>query len=227
MLNIIEQNRLYFAVYLLLFFAVFWSQLDQPLLGATLYFSAHRTPEGDVFFKYWTLLGEIYPYILVVVVYAIFRKNYLIATKAATAGVVVLLFIGLLKEIFQHPRPAHLLDTLGLSSSVNYVAGVHVLRGDTSFPSGHTASAFALMTILALQYRRYRFVQILFLLAAFLVGVSRVYLVQHFQEDALFGSVLGITVALGVEFFMERSQPKREAKIIHMPQQTDTTTIYP
>lgn len=62
----------------------------------------------------------------------------------------------------------------------------------TSFPSGHSASAFAFATAMSLEEPRLR--PVLFPLAA-AVAVSRVYTGVHYPGDALVGSAIGVAVA--------------------------------
>jgi membrane-associated phospholipid phosphatase len=64
-----------------------------------------------------------------------------------------------------------------------------------SMPSGHTMAAFCLFAFLAFISRKksYGYVCIM---AAVLVGFSRIYLAQHFLADVVAGSILGIIVAV-------------------------------
>jgi membrane-associated phospholipid phosphatase len=111
-----------------------------------------------------------------------------------------------LKELFSVPRPATVLESMGILSDINLVEGVQLLRGSTSFPSGHTAGAFCIWTLLAFRFVGNHIAQILCLTTAFLVGVSRVYLIQHFPEDALFGSAIGLTIAVVVHYYLKEEE---------------------
>lgn len=64
-----------------------------------------------------------------------------------------------------------------------------------SFPSGHTMTIFAFCTIIAYLSGRPS-ISFIALLLATLVGISRIYLLQHFGADVLAGSFLGILAAL-------------------------------
>ncbi len=204
MLKIIEKNSLFFALYIISFFVVFFSELNKPILETTLYFSAQRTALGDSFFSYWTLLGEAYPYFFVALFFYFHQKDKQKTLKTALTGLIILVVTFLLKETFESPRPAAVLENLGLDRTFNYVAGIEMHTGATSFPSGHTTSAFALWGLVAFQFSRFSSVQLGLFLTAFLVGLSRVYLAQHFVQDTLFGSAIGISVALGVEYYFSK-----------------------
>ncbi len=64
-----------------------------------------------------------------------------------------------------------------------------------SFPSGHTMTIFASCTIIAYLSGR-PLIGLIALLLATLVGISRIYLLQHFGIDVFAGSFLGILAAL-------------------------------
>lgn len=207
MFRIIEKNRLFFTLYFICFFIVFLNEFNKPMLDATLYFGEHRTTFGDGFFKFWTLLGEAYPYFLVAAFFFFYQKDKLNTQKSTVTGITILIVTFLLKEAFEYPRPAAILDQMGYSSSFNFVDGIDIHTGPTSFPSGHTASAFALFGLLSFQFYKHKTLQVIFFFTAFLVGLSRVYLTQHFPQDTLFGSVVGLVIAMTVEYLFEK-KPK-------------------
>ena len=69
-----------------------------------------------------------------------------------------------------------------------------------SFPSGHTASAFLMMTLLSSTFPA---LQISTFCWASLVGVARVSLGVHYPTDVLAGALLGIlTAQIGMWFIM-------------------------
>ena len=76
------------------------------------------------------------------------------------------------------------------------------MTGYSSFPSGHTFSAFAIYTFFALVSKQ-KWVSLLCSLLAIGVGFSRVYLNQHFLEDIYLGSILGVGLAVGYYYFSE------------------------
>lgn len=206
MFRIIENNKIFFGLYFIAFFVVFLNELNKPLLEATLYFGQHRTAFGDVFFSYWTLLGEAYPYLFIALFFYFYQKDKQNAAKILITGLIILIVSGVLKQIFDFPRPINFLNQMNLATTFNFVKGETIHKGGTSFPSGHTASAFALWALTAFQFSQLKTVQIYLFLTAFLVGVSRVYLTQHFPQDVLFGSAIGVGIALAVEYYLGRKR---------------------
>lgn len=66
----------------------------------------------------------------------------------------------------------------------------------SSFPSGHSISAFAVATVIARRYgHRHKWVPYVAYGAAGLVGFSRLPLHAHFPSDVFLGAALGYTVA--------------------------------
>jgi undecaprenyl-diphosphatase len=104
---------------------------------------------------------------------------------ALTAYAIELPVYKLMKNLIKRDRPCEAL------------ANVHkrVSPSDRfSFPSGHTAAAFVMVTILA------HFFPVLMLPAAcwaFLVGLSRIYLGVHYPTDILAGMVIGMGCGYG------------------------------
>ena len=79
-----------------------------------------------------------------------------------------------------------------------YDAGVtHLLisrSGDFSFPSDHATASFAIASALLLHgFRRQGFA---FLVAAFIVALSRVYIGTHYASDVAGGALTGLAAAL-------------------------------
>jgi membrane-associated phospholipid phosphatase len=64
-----------------------------------------------------------------------------------------------------------------------------------SFPSGHTATAFSLATVVALQYRHPAWVPVLAYTIAAGVGLTRVTMDRHWMSDVVVGAVVGHLVA--------------------------------
>jgi membrane-associated phospholipid phosphatase len=69
------------------------------------------------------------------------------------------------------------------------------LNNGGSFPSGHTASAFAVATVIADRYRQHRWVPWLCYGTATFVSLTRLPAHAHFPSDIFLGGVLGYTIS--------------------------------
>jgi len=124
-------------------------------------------------------------------------------------NVALLLIIGLilghlatelLKYVFMRPRPFTVLQ------------GVHQLGmlNSYSFPSGHAIEVFVACIILG---KKYGYL-LLFLIIAFLVSFSRVYIGVHYPSDVIIGALIGVGVATLV-FHYEDNILKLKNRLIH------------
>lgn len=162
------------------------------------YWSARRSPFRDFFFRYGTQLAEGITYIVLILVGLFVRFRYSILFFATGFFATVLSFSA--KWVFGHDRPSVFLKKQALIDQISLVEGVHLYGGPTSFPSGHTLSAFAIFGLLAFIVPRKRGIAVLLFGIALLVAVSRIYLVQHFLKDVYLGSILGILLAAAMYY---------------------------
>ena len=167
---------------------VLWAITDK--IGFHLVLNAFHTPMLDTFFKYFTYVGAWVP-CAVAVVLLIFRK-WKIASVILVGQLVATLITTPLKHIIRAKRPSAILSDLGINFPV--VEGVD-LHSTLSFPSGHTSAAFAFCFAVALFCPRW-WQKLLCLFVAVLCGYSRIYLSQHFLEDVLAGSMVGVVSIL-------------------------------
>lgn len=128
--------------------------------------------------------------ILTIGIFARFRRSCL--KKMVQAGLTLFLAALIsygLKSLFQRERPFRTYDTVEKLSR----------GGSPSFPSGHTLEAFAVATSIALIFRR-RVVQVPVLIWACMVAYSRMALGVHYPSDVLGGMLIGMIVAVGVDY---------------------------
>jgi membrane-associated phospholipid phosphatase len=69
------------------------------------------------------------------------------------------------------------------------------IRGNGSFPSGHSMEAFAVATIIARRYGNHRWVPFVAYGLASAVGFSRLTLNVHFLSDVVMGGALGYSIS--------------------------------
>jgi len=70
-----------------------------------------------------------------------------------------------------------------------------LLRGNGSFPSGHTIAAFSIATVIARRYGNHRWVPYAAYGMAALIGFSRLSLSAHFLSDVFMGGALGYSIS--------------------------------
>jgi undecaprenyl-diphosphatase len=66
-----------------------------------------------------------------------------------------------------------------------------------SFPSGHTARAFAGFLLLSMSLRHRHIIPPILFLNALLIAIGRIYLGMHFPSDVLGGAFVGLVLAYG------------------------------
>lgn len=168
-----------------------------------LWLNDRHNPFGDHFFKYVTHFGDGLVYALVALTFLIYRYFNLI--MLAIIGLVQTVIVQIGKRlIFDTPRPRKFFTDS--ADIFNFVDGVHV-HSSHSFPSGHTATAFAVATLLICLTRN-RLLQVLYMLLAILVGISRIYILQHFMIDTIAGSLIGMASGLIVWWYFVEKRPE-------------------
>ncbi|TVP13767.1 phosphatase PAP2 family protein [Shewanella sp. KCT] len=105
--------------------------------------------------------------------------------RVVIASVLSLILVPLLKQTFDAPRPAVILETLNI---------VGEIRLKHSFPSGHTATAFLFAGTLFFAYRQTQ-IKCLAITFASLVGLSRIVVGAHWPEDVIMGAFVGLFCA--------------------------------
>ncbi len=119
------------------------------------------------------------------------QKTGLLAAEAiANVEIVTTVF----KDIDRRVRPAAI-GTGGNYSDTWLDSKGSFLRGNGSFPSGHTIAAFAVATVVARRYPHHRWVPFVAYGLAGVVGFSRVSLSAHFVSDVFMGGALGYSIS--------------------------------
>ncbi len=141
----------------------------------------NNTVLDNVFF-FITKLGDVGVIWIIVSIVLIMTKKYRRAgfLTAFALLLATLLGEGMLKHIFQRTRP--FLEYGNLPTMLSHQTGY-------SFPSGHTASAFACTGILMSKLERLKYI---FLLLAFSISFSRLYFFVHYPSDVIAGAFLGL-----------------------------------
>ena len=161
--------------------AVFsWIQsIQNPVLTPVLSVVSLLGTKGAIFF----LLG----FVLLV-----FRKTRKVGVYVLGAlAITTVCNSVIVKELLARPRPFSL--DYDWWQAVYRWPGFVDQPDSFSFPSGHTAAAFAAATAVFFKSRKGG---VLLTLFAFVMGFSRVYLEVHYCTDVLFGALFGVVYAL-------------------------------
>ncbi|MFH1313487.1 MAG: phosphatase PAP2 family protein [Candidatus Eisenbacteria bacterium] len=115
------------------------------------------------------------------------------ARRTALLGLESLAIAGVFTEVIKHTAHKH----RPVYGGVEEVAwdGPSFSRVHRSFPSGHSAAAFAAATVVASEYGNYAFVTPLMYSAATLCALSRMHDDAHWLSDIVIGSLIGHLVA--------------------------------
>lgn len=155
----------------------------------------NRIPVLDSFFELVSnstaALAFGIPGILLII--SLFRKNIVLRRNSIIILISVALsaiIANILKYTINLPRPFEIYPFIEKLSS----------GGSPSFPSGHTADAFAFAISVILIFRK-NYLIALCLIWAFLVGYSRMCLGVHFPSDVLAGAIIGGVCAWGCYLF--------------------------
>lgn len=158
-----------------------------------------NTPFLDWFFATITNLGDGLVAIPILVICLFIRYSHAIILT----GICIVngLLVSLLKRVLyvNAGRPISILN----NDLLHFVSGINV-HSAHSFPSGHTATGFALAIFVALLFRNKTLTIVLLVLAA-TIGYSRIYLLQHFLLDVAAGTLIGSFSALSVYYLCERT----------------------
>lgn len=95
-----------------------------------------------------------------------------------------------LKNLTRRALPA----SNNVSSGWYQQSGAPTPRGNGSFPSGHTMSAFAVATVISRRYSNHRWVPWVAYGLAGTVGFSRMTTSAHFASDVFLGGALGYSI---------------------------------
>lgn len=175
------------------------TQWDGQIL---LYIQEHlRSEVGDLLMVLWSTLGNGgVVWICAAALMLFFPRTRRAGVLALSGMLLNLLAVNIvLKPLVDRARPWYVVEGLEplLSSSDRH-----------SFPSGHTSAAFAFAAALW-SCLDVRWVKVLAVAAAALMGWSRLYVGVHFPSDVLAGAVIGslcglLAVGLYRKFFQKR-----------------------
>jgi len=180
------------------------------LLGAIFHFFYFKEKASDVlfvnsfhiynldsFFYIITQSAETIFLLAVIILLAVFYKREL--WHIAVSQLLIILVVNIIKTLVASKRPVNFLLN---HPEMHYLKDVYINKM-YSFPSGHTAAAFTLACSLSLMFSKHKWLHVLLFFWAVSVGISRIYLVQHFLIDTAAGAVLGALISYWVFVFFQ------------------------
>ncbi len=159
-----------------------------------------RTPVLDSFFLIVTKIAGSYGQLWIIVgaVLLIFKKTRKTGVAVLISYVLVFLFGQMiLKNLFDRPRPCHIDQAFKLLVE---------RPTSSSFPSTHSAWAFAAATAIFMRFRK---AGIAAFVAAAVIAFSRLYMFLHFPTDVLTGILFGIAVGIASVKLLDYVEKKR------------------
>lgn len=165
-----------------------------------IWLNSHHNSTMDLFFKYWTHLGDglVFAFLGIWFLLTSYYRTLVLIAAVISQTIVIQ---GLKRFVFDDVvRPKLYFENF---ESFYQVPGVDI-HSYNSFPSGHTATAFTVAVLLSLMIGKRNVTGIL-MTGAILVGISRVYILQHFFIDIYFGSIIGFLIGVIVYLLMETS----------------------
>lgn len=202
-----KRRLLYFLWLVWVLLGLLWIGF-RPKGEAILSLNAFYNTYSVAFFSFCTRLAEwkgfVFPFLYLMAFKSIRSQLGFLMVALAT-----LLLVYLLKHFVYHDaiRPIVFLEQLNIHLPNRSEIP---LNRKHSFPSGHTTAGFAIFFYMALIARKRGF-KLLFLFTAMCIGISRIFLAQHFVTDVIAGSVLGVCIASTVYYFWifkQRNNPK-------------------
>ena len=181
-----------------LLFLIYLEEWNTPLF---LYINALSAYGGDALWANITLLGDTLVTALLVLPW-IKRRPDIIWTLLF-AGLAALLISHGLKALLQVPRPPAVLDR-----NMFHIIGPALTQ--KSFPSGHTTTVFTFAFVLIL-YIPHNGRRAIFIIIAFLIGLSRIAVGVHWPLDILGGMLTGIVSAIIGLYLFAKAGPRMPA----------------
>ncbi len=152
-----------------------------------------RTDLLTMVFSFFTFLGEVEGYVLVVsLIYVTYDKK--LAVRLCILTLITMSLNHVLKTLIANPRPFIADGSYSEQWAVSQ-AKAQELATEYSTPSGHAMSGAAFYSYFYASVKN-RHVRIACILLILLTGLSRPYLGVHYLEDVLMGWVLGISITL-------------------------------
>ena len=154
--------------------------------------------------QFFSFLGNYgWFWIVLCIVLIAVKKTRPIGIIAAASLVASLLIVnGIIKPVVSRTRPFVSIEELTLITRKPH---------DSSFPSGHTSSAFVVSCAITwcLSGKK-KWIGVILIIIASLIAFSRLYLGAHYPTDVIAGLLLGITISVVTYFALRKKVLQKE-----------------
>lgn len=190
---LLHKNSLFYKINLLLIISIIVFLCVFSRTEGFILLNSFHTKSLKIFFQNITFLGDgMFTFLVSLIILIFFKRHRKLAFLLVIAYLVSGIFSQIFKTIIMAPRPSVYFATHKCKFYLDTFVNSRV--GFRSFPSGHSASAFAMATIFSTYFTR-KSVSVLSLVFGVLIGYSRIYLAHHFLIDVWGGAIIGILFA--------------------------------
>jgi membrane-associated phospholipid phosphatase len=199
--ELLLKNKVFLSCYLVFLVVAGAMLIFMPKGDEILFFNSLHKPVLNNVFVWITHLAE-WPIVVFILLVAIFSSFGRGLAMAITMGLLSIPLNIAKKILFSDvARPSVFFQD---KVQLDFIPGLMILHYN-SFPSGHTAAGFAMFFLVNIFVGDGKWGVVTFTIAL-LIGISRMYLLQHFLIDVFFGSIIGVSFSLMLYLLITNSK---------------------